>query len=411
MKKLYTLTLLSISALALLSCAQRPNVKDPQLFRTKTGIIGVFRQPAFYCSEGNPHHVQLGQKTVEVKPTWSENQDNLFASEMPAGKAVLYSYAYSCNGVENKFTLDTAAEASLLGPIGVVIPEQGFCKAVISFVQGDKLFDKNDALIEEIAQENDVAVNMADIPYCEVFDNTGAPVTFVNRDSVIAAQYEAAIEDAADATAEEIYPLVVIDSASPTDKVTWNSDKSKVMMVTFNNTPDVYEDGRTIKLENEVWVMSERELFDWYRMNKSKVRNWNLRLNQLIGLPRNSHMTHFSVFWVDIKDLMRPAYVPDIASSDMKTLFEDDLDGNSDSNNSEMMMWFKNWFDDNLAKSYVKGGKGYPWTRLGYTYDWGARGSNKYGVSEFLIVPGAEVEVRFTKNIKSYLQWMDDRNN
>lgn len=52
---------------------------------------------------------------------------------------------------------------------------------------------------------------------------------------------------------------------------------------------------------------------------------------------------------------------------------------------------------------------GYPWTRLGYTYDWGSRSSNKYGLSEFVIMPGSKVEVRFTKNIKSYLNWMADR--
>ena len=59
----------------------------------------------------------------------------------------------------------------------------------------------------------------------------------------------------------------------------------------------------------------------------------------------------------------------------------------------------------------MRGTQGSTWTRLGYTYDWGSKGSNKYGLSQFLVVPGAEVEVRFTKNIKSYIQWMNDRNN
>ena len=93
----------------------------------------------------------------------------------------------------------------------------------------------------------------------------------------------------------------------------------------------------------------------------------------------------------------------------MRTSFADELE--SDSTNTDRMMWYKNWFDDEYSKSYVKGREGRTWTRLGYTYDWGSKGNNKYGLSEFLVVPGAEVEVRFTKNIKAYIQWMNDRNN
>jgi len=31
--------------------------------------------------------------------------------------------------------------------------------------------------------------------------------------------------------------------------------------------------------------------------------------------------------------------------------------------------------------------------------------------TEFIVLPGAEVEVRFTKNMKSFLQWLNDRKN
>jgi hypothetical protein len=123
MKRLRTFALLGVSALVLLSCAKGPDLRNPQHFRTKTGVIGVFRQPAFYCSEANPHFMQLGpDSAVQVKPTWSEDQDNLFVTEQPAGKAVLRSYSYSCGGRDNKFVLDSTTP----GPIGVVVPEKGF---------------------------------------------------------------------------------------------------------------------------------------------------------------------------------------------------------------------------------------------------------------------------------------------
>ena len=49
-----------------------------------------------------------------------------------------------------------------------------------------------------------------------------------------------------------------------------------------------------------------------------------------------------------------------------------------------------------------------PWTRLGYTYDWGSK-ADKYGLTEYIVVPGAEMDVRFTRNLKFIANWMKDR--
>ena len=403
------LSILGMTALVFVACSNGPNVRDPQLFRTKTGVIGVFRQPAFYCSEANPHYMRLGDSTVIVKPTWSEDQDNMFLVEHKPGNATLYWYAYTCGENENKFVLDTAESSKNPGPIGVVVPEQGFCKTVISFVQGDKLFSQDNDVLHDMAVKEKMGMNIDEIPFCEVFDNTGSKVSFADKDSLLVEQYNEAVVDASDATSEEIYPLVRIDSTEESDRVTWNSDKSKVLMAVLGDRPDMFEDGRTLSMDKEIWVVSERELYQWYKDNKASTRSWPLRLRQLFGLPKNERVTHFSLIWVYPRDLVRPAYVTDIASSEMTTSFADELE--SDSTNTERMMWFKNWFDDEYSKSYVKGARGRTWTRLGYTYDWGSKSSNKYGLSQFLVVPGAEVEVRFTKNIKAYIQWMNDRNN
>jgi hypothetical protein len=37
-------------------------------------------------------------------------------------------------------------------------------------------------------------------------------------------------------------------------------------------------------------------------------------------------------------------------------------------------------------------GNGYPWTRLGYTYNW-RPGTDKYGASEYVVRKGATVNV------------------
>ncbi len=44
---------------------------------------------------------------------------------------------------------------------------------------------------------------------------------------------------------------------------------------------------------------------------------------------------------------------------------------------------------------------GYPWTRLGYTYDWGNPGS-EVGLSEFVIQGGATVQVAQVYSTQAY---------
>lgn len=392
--------------MAMVACTPGPSVRNPDTFKNKTGVVGVFRQPAFYCSEASPQYMQLGSANVEVKTTWSQEQDNMFFTELKPGQAILYSYTYSCGSNENKLVLDTSATSKNPGPIAVIVPESGLCKSVISFVQGDKLFAHNDILLRDIFDRERVAVNIDAIPYCEVVDNTGAKVSFADRDSLIDARYQAAIKDAADVSEEKIYPLVTISESS--DKVTWNSNKSKVLMAVFTGNPDTYAEDATIKFEKATWAVSERELYLWFKEHGNGVRNWPFRFKQLFGMPRNATETHFAFVWVDPNDLMRPAFVSDVANSEMKTTLDENAGYSSE--DAERMKWFKNWFDETSASRFRPGDGARPWTRLGYTYDWGNR-NEKYGLTEFIIVPNARMQVRFTRNIKSVVQWFTDRNN
>lgn len=53
---------------------------------------------------------------------------------------------------------------------------------------------------------------------------------------------------------------------------------------------------------------------------------------------------------------------------------------------------YKEWFEQNILFSYFWAQ--YPWTRLGYTYDWG-NPEQEYGLTEFLIQnPQSAVIVR-----------------
>lgn len=420
MKKFFAFSVLGASLLSLIACTQGPKVTDAETFRTKTGVIGVFRQAATFCSDGHPQTIKLGDSTILVKPTWSDDQDNIFFSTMRPGPATLYSYEYQCWKDEFKLTLDQNDNDQVAVPTTVVIPDTGFCKIVISFVEGDKLFSHNDLLIQEQFDRWNVAVGHESIPYCNIVDNKGGEVSFANKDSLTAEAYKAALKMTKSAGSEMIKPVVSLDANS--DMVSWNSERNRILLVVWHNDPARFEEGRTLKLEDDVlWTVADKEFRKWYNDNKGSVRNWSLRLRQLLGYSVDTTLTHFSTVWVDPKDVVRPAYVMDPTNTNMRDSFEDETAGASVTYYPEGMeeayaspfgekdeafkTWFHNWFGETQSK-YKRASAKRLWTRLGYTYDWSGE-SPAYGLSEFIVVKDAEVLVNFTKANKAFMNWTD----
>ena len=400
-KKIILAISLSVAAL-LAGCTKGLKPNDPDVYKTKTGIIGVFRQTAFYCEDVMPQYMTLGDKKIVVKPGWSNDQDNLFISEMKPGIAPLYTYEYACGIDETKLKLDTADNGKKPFPYAVKIPDKGFCKIVISFLENDNLFSHNDDLLSEYFEKNEVAAGYPNIPYCDVIDTKGSTVTFMNRDSLYREQYAAAVKNAKNLTSDDIYPLVSIDGSS--DMATLSGDNSQVVLVTWHNNPDAFKDGQTIShTEKTIWAFTDKEFLKWFRENHDKVDNWDIRLKQLIGMSPETDNRYFTVFWANVTDVFRPAFFPDISSGMMNTAFTNTLEEDT----TENAMWFKNWFDRTSETIYSRDG-GHPWTRLGYTYDWG-NSNGKYGLSEFIVRDGAKIEVKFTRNNKAFLKWNKDR--
>lgn len=393
---------IAISMAALTGCSKGLKPSDPDVYRNKTGIIGVFRQSAFYCENVMPQYMTLGPQKIMVKSGWSNEQDNLFISEMKPGIAPLYSYEYSCGDDETRLKLDTTDNGKKAFPYAVKIPDQGFCKIVISFLDNDNLFSHNDALLKEYFERNEVAAGYPNIPYCDVIDTKGNVVTFMDRDSLNRELYAEAVKKAKNLTADDIYPLVSIEGSS--DMASLSGDNSQVILVTWHNAPDDFKDGQTISHTDKViWAFTDKEFLSWFRENHEKVDNWDLRLKQLIGMSPETNNNYFTVFWANVSDVFRPAYYPEINSGLMNTTFSNSFEEDM----SENAMWFKNWFDKTSATIYSRDG-GHPWTRLGYTYDWG-NPDRKYGLSEFIVKEGAPIEVKFTRNNKAFLKWIKDR--
>lgn len=202
--------------------------------------------------------------------------------------------------------------------------------------------------------------------------------------------YEKSVEDAMQAEQDEIKPLVLLTKDS--EDVTWNETGDKILLLSWHKYPDSYKEGETTTLSyGAVWTFTDKEMIERYKEN-SDTTDWKLRFQQLIGLPPESEYTHFTAFWAKPEDVYRPAYVTDITKSDMTNSFGDNVDEE-----------YKSWFDGNIVYSYYD--SAYPWTRLGYTYDW-ADNDTEYGLSEFLIKKDSEVQIEFTKTTEEFTQWL-----
>lgn len=218
-------------------------------------------------------------------------------------------------------------------------------------------------------------------------------ITFetIDDNTIISSLYTSAVNDAAVATNNEIYDLVTL---TKNDKnVIWNDDYSKVLLMTFHHYPTSYVEGSTVTINWESWNTSVGEFKNLYASDFINVENKELRLKQILGMPSSNTNTYISAMWVDPSLCYRPARVSDATKNDMQiTLNSSETDD------------FKTWFNNNYMSSYLTGWTQYPWTGLGYTYDWGDS-AKEYGLSEFLITKGSEVEVYFTKTIDEFASW------
>lgn len=194
-------------------------------------------------------------------------------------------------------------------------------------------------------------------------------------------------------TNEDLYAAAVEDAKlceSTEIEEVFELSEGENLLVSWNNFPEEFSVGEyyTAVPELEIWCISYKEFENWFDENSKGIENWNLRLEQLIGLPPEFGYTHFTAFTVKPEDVFRPAYVTDPTAQ----ITAESLDGS-------LLGEYAEWFSGNKQWSYVD--SAWPWTRLGYTYDW-SKGNEK-GLSEFIIKSGAEVKVEWTVSTEDFI--------
>ncbi len=196
--------------------------------------------------------------------------------------------------------------------------------------------------------------------------------------SALRQSYERAVRAAAIYEEGSVRPL----------RVPPRGEKVRVVLWTRHG----YELGPT-ELRVDVWVTLDGEV-------RSRCREFDgdldVRLLQLLGLPfpdgeadEKRPPRRFVELLVPREELFRPCPNPSIELEQCGSELPDhatDRHGR--------------WFAEHLLASQQVPG-GYPFTRLGYTYDW-KQGADRYGASEFLVRRCASVEVVAIKETRAY---------
>jgi hypothetical protein len=181
----------------------------------------------------------------------------------------------------------------------------------------------------------------------------------------------------------ESLPLVAVDpNASTVRVVTWLPEQQTVAQA----------DGKTglLRTSRDIWVALEWEILSRCRSFSNEEReNLPLRIRQLLGLPANfgaGRAGGFTVLEVPVDsrgNLFRPCMQPDPTATSCATPVPVPR--------RDSGVPHEQWMARVEHDSYVA--NRFPWTQLGYTYDWGTSGSH-YGVSEYIVREGANVNVR-----------------
>jgi hypothetical protein len=203
--------------------------------------------------------------------------------------------------------------------------------------------------------------------------------------------YQASIVDARNATSDKI-------STNLTPIVSYNTNliwegvpgQSRVLVVTWaswNGYLNLIGTG-PFNTAREIWVTAAPEVKDWIRFHPFELRQYGkvVRLEELLGLPPDNSHQWFVELWANPVDVFRPSPDPEINDKEAEITFPQSAQFVAPT--TDYVTWF-----NNLVGASYDGPNAHPWTRLGYTYDWGFRVPNHIGISEFVVKQGASVEV------------------
>ena len=230
-------------------------------------------------------------------------------------------------------------------------------------------------------------------------------------------EYEKALEVARTPVAANIRTdLVALTSDTP--ELVWN-DQGEVLMVswTYADYYKDYEPGDSFPLYGDTWLTAAPFMKEFCTAYSGE--DLQLRLAQNLGMPPGRTYDTFVELWVPLEAIFRPCPDPEI--SDRECMVRIPLKEGSFESEPDQPPWDCEQGDNQLSSAYVVVNPNhlvwmctnwtksftneqvydnYPWTALGYTYDWGS--PDIQGQSEFIAPKSTEVRLHSKTSTKAY---------
>lgn len=265
------------------------------------------------------------------------------------------------------------------------------------------------------------------------------------QQEVIPKAYVEALEDAAQSDPDEVLEhLTLIQNPDSDPNLYWDNN-GRVLVATFTG-----EAKFDLSTKTKIWVTAVPQLKNFctnYRADNPGVDNQKLneRIEQLLGIRPYSQKTHIAEIWVDPTYLIRPIDDPNPSSYDKEPILQRIQQSSLSKNLNDQT--YQDWFEGQIGtqseekqhqqellrqslgnrenylqnyqletlerfnnnnpnepKSYQD--DPYPWTGLGYTYDWGAKPEQKseVGLSEFVIFLPSQDSLSSPLEVKRVIQ-------
>lgn len=136
--------------------------------------------------------------------------------------------------------------------------------------------------------------------------------------------------------------------------------------------------GTTAPAPIPIWVTVPTQLQTLVAERGLTIDSFATGIREIMGFPPDKNIDRVAELWVDPDTLFRPAADPDV--TDHETTLGFPMAG------GEVLApeAHQAWYHGNGENTWPWG---YPWTRLGYTYDWG-NDAGEIGASEFVLGVG-----------------------
>jgi hypothetical protein len=235
-----------------------------------------------------------------------------------------------------------------------------------------------------------------------VYTPTGSDMPSLHK------QYNLAVMDAKVAEPFEIFRSLTAvvnysDSAAGQGNLEWSTDslgRWRVLVISWmkQSSTQFWPVGQTFRTSNNQaymsWITPAPEMLDFLKKNTFKDSvQLHLRIAQVLGMPPDTKNNFFVEYWVYPGNLFRPTPDPEITDHEADLYFP-----------SWVSQKHRSWFLNEITNKYdTSTTSAFPWTRLGYTYDW-ANPLHPVGLSEFVVDTSSVVTVTRTLSSWQYYQ-------